>query len=813
MRRTLAVLLSALLLLCTLPVAVSADPAAINPTIEAVLDGGKNLTLTWDAATTEGYTATEVKIDGKTHSLQSNQAGKATATLALSPKVYTGKCVFKDEENNNVEVDFTLNTFTGVGLTLTPTLKTDTVEVSVVDDNTRRPIKGLTLYLKVDGAEKESVDTNGSSSKFSFSTVISGRPTIEVYTKAQKVESADGYSVTYKATSAKYEYPKETLNFNFKENARTFNGNTGELKVEWNAEKADGTVLAAVMVNGQRHTVNDTSGRFTVKVGNLAPANHPITYVFRLASGTEVTEKAADLEWEGNVKTILKLDVENNRIVATLTDSYGNPLKGYPLTLKVATTSLKDETDQNGRVVFNVMPPEDRRTVSCIAENRQDGKITYTGTTASLAPSTIVTGTPDTQKPTNAPQTQPPRTNPTVNVPTAVTPGTNPPTTAGTQATYPVIRGAGTTAIQNDLIALNVTYDEGILRQFGMQQADFSDRARLLVSQELYNSLVGGSKSTIMLSARYSAIQVTDQHISAAISGKSAFSTFDASETERLTIDLGLLLAEANASDVMLPLSPAGDYIIQFPVPASMQDSPVIGVALTNENGLVELTEAKVENGNLTFTVKQIATITLLGFPKDGDGGNGGSVPTLVIILLVVGVLMLVGAGLLLYFFVIRKPKDDDDDDFPPEGPDGFDPENPDGGPEGPDGYDPQQPDGQAPYSDERDLYHTDTGDIYSSDARRRAADLQYDSRDIYSTGSREPGHAAPADTDSRDIYSSDSRRVGGADDRDIYSGVERPLTPRQPKPVVPPRSAGSAPLNPNPPRKNTSSDPRKPKH
>lgn len=243
---------------------------------------------------------------------------------------------------------------------------------------------------------------------------------------------------------------------------------------------------------------------------------------------------------------------------------------------------------------------------------------------------------------------------------------------------------------------------------FGLKDNDFQNKARFLLGQDTYASLMGGSNGTLMLMARTSPILVTDQQVSAAISNISKFSPYHAENILRVTLDLGLLFINADGSEAESSAAPEAGYTIQLPIPKEMQDVKLIAVAATNEDAIATPVEATIENGSIRFDTKYLSTFTILGF-SEAKSGSISKTPTVAVVLIVVGALMLIGAVLLFYFFVLRRPGGGNGDGTG-TGPDGS-------GPQG--GSDPLQ--AAEPVDSPLPIVPPKPGmeDIYSSDSRR----------------------------------------------------------------------------------------------
>lgn len=755
----LCIAMCVMMILCVVPAAVSANTSV---TVSGTYQNGV-LSISWTETLPEGYALTKVTVGSVTKS-GSYTGNKADISVNLRPGKYDdAECVFTGP-GESITSKFSLVIPTGsVGI------KTFEIEqypsgsrkgrIKIRDEFGEIPVG---LKVTISGVEGSLIEIEkGNYTSFDLPEDMDS---VKLEAEPQTV-NYEGYSILFEQASSntlKVQLsPEEQLGFQFKEDHRSFNADTGTLQVTWNAASANGTDIVAIVVNGKTYdVVSDYSGGFTADLSALAPGHYDMSYVFLKTSGTKVTLSVDSLERGGELATELSVKVENGKITATLTDkSLKRPVANADVKLRIGQTDFPaQKTDKNGKVVFNNAPPTDVSTVLCIFTGMTDGAILYSGCTGSMTGIVTIPPTPTTTGSSSS-TTRPPTTNTPTKRPDTSTPDSDSTATSGTVETppsYAVIAGAGTTSVLNDKIGVNVTYDQGILEQFGMSEAEFNSRALLLIPKDFYSSL-SGSNSTVMLSARYSPIKVTSQQISSAVSNISKFSKYDAANVQTVTMDMGLLIGDTQTA---IPFS-SDEYQLQvrLPVPSGMKDCDVLAVAYTNETSLGTPTEVKVKDGYLEFAVQQLGTFTVLGFSKD-SGNGGGGIPTMILVLLIVGVLMLIGAGLLIYFFVIRKPKDDDDD-LPPD--DGSDLGGPNGGepdapmPIVPDGYEPILPipeaeggaagsipvdprtdtvplNRQSAAAESRDIFSSDSRDIYSSDTR-----------DIYSSASRQPAPAPRA--------------------------------------------------------------------
>ncbi|HJD23333.1 MAG TPA: hypothetical protein H9694_04220 [Firmicutes bacterium] len=442
----------------------------------------------------------------------------------------------------------------------------------------------------------------------------------------------------------------------------TFQNSSGEsLTVEWNAEDFPGV---SVTVNIGGTDCGTYSGSpFRVSLSGLTPGTYTMTY--RLSNGETVSE-SQPVYVGGSLNISMTVRLSNNRVTAQLRDSHNRPVAGCPVNLLFDTARQETGTsDASGNVTFNTALPSDPSVqIMCTADNFTSNFIHYTGCTASLEGYivTTTTTTTTTQATTSTTTTTPSSSSESSESESSSTASTT------TVTTYEMIQGAGTTAVVGDQIAVNVSFDTQVAASFGCSTADFAARARLLLSESAYTSLVGQSGSVLMMQAETSSAEVTDAMISQAINGESAYSRFDAGKTLRVPVELSLhLINSAQGIDTVVPM-PGEEVTVQIPVPSAMNDEDKyqLAVAFLDESGISRIVDATVEDGVLSFQTTSFSAIAVLGFETDGTAASRGGFPTISIILIIVGVLMLAGAGVLLYFFFLRKPAPED-----PEQPDG----------------------------------------------------------------------------------------------------------------------------------------------
>ena len=176
--------------------------------------------------------------------------------------------------------------------------------------------------------------------------------------------------------------------------------------------------------------------------------------------------------------------------------------------------------------------------------------------------------------------------------------------------------------------------------------------------KDSFKYILGDTASSMMLLLQTSSFEITDHHISAAISGKSKYSLFHADETLRIPLELSMQIVNSTLHiDTPVSLSNT-EVTIELPVPKSMRKTSkyTVTAAAFDENGKLQLFDTTVKDGIMSFKTNGLTPVVNLGFEKPSGMGVGGGTPALAVALIIFGILMLGGAVTLLYFFFLRKP-------------------------------------------------------------------------------------------------------------------------------------------------------------
>lgn len=231
-------------------------------------------------------------------------------------------------------------------------------------------------------------------------------------------------------------------------------------------------------------------------------------------------------------------------------------------------------------------------------------------------------------------------------------------TTGSTASTTATVKGNSTTAVEDDMIAMNALTDTALLEGFGLTRQEFLSKARLLVSEADYKKLVGRTGNTPMLSVRTSITEVTPTMVQAALLNVSEFSGYSEDQRQVFTFDLSLLMLSRAGKEVPVTALPEGIiYTVQLPIPSEMKKSSAFAITVMDGDGLMTPQKLEVKNGMFELKINSLEAYTLIGFGEEKEESAGGMSWRL-IVLLIAGILLIAGAGVLLYFFVFRKPEE-----------------------------------------------------------------------------------------------------------------------------------------------------------
>ncbi len=346
----------------------------------------------------------------------------------------------------------------------------------------------------------------------------------------------------------------------------------------------------------------------------------------------------------------------DGKIAVRITDENKKPVEGIMVGLQLGTTLMPGEnvyTDADGYAVFVYDLPTDSTYVYCYSRATEIDGVIYEATAASVG-----------RHPAGSTTTAIDEDNTATTVrrgSTAARVTKKKTTKKSTATTKPLIQytAPGTTGLEDAFVSLDFCFDSGILDSFGIEQQDFADKARLLLEQQNYNTIMTDFNGILMMSAATSKYEVTDEQLTAALQGNAMLSRIKPSNISRLVMDMSMKYRDAQYGD-LVPIWNAveGSYVFQLPVPDSMRSAQTIGVSAVTTDGISEPVMATVsQDGILRFeTSSPVGTIVLLGF-KSGMLATLTNHGVGVSLIFLGGGLICIGVAVFLFFKFVRQPK------------------------------------------------------------------------------------------------------------------------------------------------------------
>lgn len=429
----------------------------------------------------------------------------------------------------------------------------------------------------------------------------------------------------------------------------------------------EGGVLDEVIIGGSECTVVGEGGNVITVFLDEVPAGlyTRITYGYTVEGKQSSAVVTGDpFVREGSLNITLEASFnENGTLTVKATDSNDTPAIGYQVSMSLEGMSQTKTTDKNGVCTSDyrvsagknatyqglqtgygstslIYAATDKKTIT-----RQDTATTTQATvTTTVAEETTTTASEETTT--------------TVAEETTTTEQQAAATTTSTASTTATVKGNSTTAVSDGMVAMNSLTDTALLEAFGLTRQEFLSKARLLVSEEDYESLVGRTGNTPMLSVRTSTVEITPTMVQAALADVSEFSGYSEDQRQVMTFDLSLLMLSRTGKEVAITALPDDViYTVQLPIPTAMKNCAAFAITVMDGDELMTPQTLEVKNGMFELKINSLEAYTLIGFGEGDDNGAGGMSWRLIVLLLA-GILLLAGAGVLLYFFVFRKPEE-----------------------------------------------------------------------------------------------------------------------------------------------------------
>ncbi len=459
--------------------------------------------------------------------------------------------------------------------------------------------------------------------------------------------------------------------FVFREVSRQWVGTS--LQITWNSNEASAdTEIEDILIGGNSFDFT-MSGDKTLEVdtSDLAAGVYTVAYEY-VTGAVQKTATGASLVVSGTAKVTLSAVINSDgTVTVTAKNANGTPIAGYDLLLTIGNMSgITGKTNAKGTYT-SYITAEIGQTVTYEGKMTTVGDVTYAAaekqslkrqqvtTTTTTAPTTTVTTTTETTETTTTEEST--ETTTTVEESTTTVATTTLDKEAGASTTKvqanATVLGAGTTAMKDGKVVINVSTDEAALQLFGCDADTFAGKARLFMSQDDYTGLIGrNNDNLLMLNVLTSNQPVSETQLRAALANASDFAGYAESERTWITFDLSFLILDKAGNTVPVSAMPIDStYTVELPVPASMKKCDELAITLMDGDGLMTPVKVAVSGGTFKLQINALEPYTLIGFGAEGSG-NAGGVSIWVVLLFVAGILLLAGAGVLLYLFVLRKP-------------------------------------------------------------------------------------------------------------------------------------------------------------
>lgn len=451
--------------------------------------------------------------------------------------------------------------------------------------------------------------------------------------------------------------------FVFREISREWNGDN--LTVTWNqTEAAPEVEIEDILIGGKSYGEKlslDAGGNLVIDLSSLpAGVYSSVTYEYVTAEKQGSFVSNTPLVKAGVVTVTLTAAFNaDGSLVVTATDASGAPVANYSLKLTVGRmANISGTTDANGKYESPYTASEGESAVfEGVATEYQGVQYTAVQPAQITRPITATTTTPTTETTLSNEETTTTVEETTTVAETTTTENTTASTTQTSFIeTLATIQGAGTTSKVDKQIALNISTDTGILGLFELKRAAFDNHARLLLSPENYEGLIGRTSHTLMLNVLSVEKQISYSTVQNAMKN-SSFKKRSDEQWKPVTFNLSLLMLDRSGNTVPVTVAPENtQYTVQLPIPASLKDSSEWAITTFDGNELMAPQSLTVKDGILTFQTNSMGEYVIIGFPADANNKAGG-ISWRLTVLLIAGILLLGGAAFVLYWFVLRAPK------------------------------------------------------------------------------------------------------------------------------------------------------------
>ncbi len=356
-----------------------------------------------------------------------------------------------------------------------------------------------------------------------------------------------------------------------------------------------------------------------------------------------------------SMETKLVIMEKDGKVAARLLTVSGVPVADVPVSLQIGSTKMPAvTTNAQGYAVFSYAFPQDNTYIYCSSVLTLVGNTSYKAASAAVGKKSGNTTTTSTVAVTTDNKT-------TTAVMTTVRTGKATTTTQKTQNTekLTMYTATGTTGKEETHLTVDFSFDSGILDVFKVEQNDFAQTAKLLLTPECYAEMLADVNGGLAMSVKTSEMTVTDEQIAAAMTEDAVLSLADAANIERIVLDLSLQIRDAqdavfyNVSNVA-----QGEYVIQLPIPHSMRGAQTIAVSVVTADGVSKPVYAHIsKDGFFRFeTTYPVGTVVVMGIKGSVLGALTGHAVGWAVTFLVIG-LLCIGGAVFLYVRYVHRPR------------------------------------------------------------------------------------------------------------------------------------------------------------
>jgi hypothetical protein len=208
-------------------------------------------------------------------------------------------------------------------------------------------------------------------------------------------------------------------------------------------------------------------------------------------------------------------------------------------------------------------------------------------------------------------------------------------------------------------VTVDFTFHTDILSAFSTTEDTVKQKAKLLLTPEVYENIIGEINGVLFVEATPSELNISDEDILKTIQSNQAFSNAEGSQLQYTMLNLTVKAAEKQGGHILTIRNvESSSFIVQLPVPENMQQASSILISAVSADGVSNPIVATVsKDGYMQFEISRpTGTIAIIGYDGGVLGTLFGHSLTLAIVFLVIG-LLCIGGALFLFFKFIFIPK------------------------------------------------------------------------------------------------------------------------------------------------------------